>query len=401
MVKQPNDVVITGVGIVTCHGTGKDAHLALLSAKTAPEPVLETEKFAPYVVHKLPEIDWSQQIAKRGDQRQMENWQRLGVFAAGLALDDAGMKDDADACGTMDLIVAAGGGERDIAVDSLIVDEALQRNDREKFLIEKLKTELRPTLFLAQLSNLLAGNISIVHKVTGSSRTFMGEEAAGISAIATAFARIKAGQSTHTLVGGAFVSERPDILLLVEGIRAHQTGPWQPLWARDGSSGGGMILGTVGAFLVLESREHAEARGAHIYAVLDAVEGDRGQRDDGKLEARLGGMVPEADQLSAADTVVFSGASGLADLTQREKALLTERFVGMPVRGFAGSIGHSVEAQFPAGLALAALAIDSGATVPAFDPAHETAQAGAAKHAIISTVGYVRGEGLAVLSANA
>jgi 3-oxoacyl-[acyl-carrier-protein] synthase II len=401
MVKKPNDVVITGVGIVTCHGTGKDAHLALLSATTAPEPVLETEKFAPYVVHKLPEIDWSQQIAKRGDQRQMENWQRLGVFAAGLALDDAGMKDDADACGTMDLIVAAGGGERDIAVDSLIVDEALQRNDREKFLIEKLKTELRPTLFLAQLSNLLAGNISIVHKVTGSSRTFMGEEAAGISAIATAFARIKAGQSTHTLVGGAFVSERPDILLLVEGIRAHQTGPWQPLWARDGSSGGGMILGTVGAFLVLESREHAEARGAHIYAVLDAVEGDRGQRDDGKLEARLGGMVPEADQLSAADTVVFSGASGLADLTQREKALLTERFAGMPVRGFAGSIGHSVEAQFPAGLALAALAIDSGATVPAFDPAHETAQAGPAKHAIISTVGYVRGEGLAVLSANA
>lgn len=401
MVKQPNDVVITGVGIVTCHGTGKDAHLALLAAKTAPEPVLETEKFAPYVVHKLPEIDWSQQIAKRGDQRQMENWQRLGVFAAGLALDDAGMKDDADACGTMDLIVAAGGGERDIAVDSLIVDEALQRNDREKFLIEKLKTELRPTLFLAQLSNLLAGNISIVHKVTGSSRTFMGEEAAGISAIATAFARIKAGQSTHTLVGGAFVSERPDILLLVEGIRAHQTGPWQPLWARDGSSGGGMILGTVGAFLVLESREHAEARGAHIYAVLDAVEGDRGQRDDGKLEARLGGMVPEADQLSATDTVVFSGASGLADLTQREKALLTERFAGMPVRGFAGSIGHSVEAQFPAGLALAALAIDSGATVPAFDPAHEAAQAGPAKHAIISTVGYVRGEGLAVLSANA
>ncbi|MCJ8239005.1 beta-ketoacyl-ACP synthase [Peteryoungia algae] len=401
MVKQPNDVVITGVGIVTCHGTGKEAHIALLSQKTAPEPVLEAEKFKPYVVHKLPEMDWSQQIAKRGDQRQMENWQRLGVFAAGLALDDAGMKDDADACGTMDLIVAAGGGERDIAVDSLIVDEALMRNDREKFLIEKLKTELRPTLFLAQLSNLLAGNISIVHKVTGSSRTFMGEEAAGISAIATAFARIKAGQSTHTLVGGAFVAERPDILLLVEGIRAHQTGPWQPLWSRDGSSGGGMILGTVGAFLVLESREHAEARGAHIYAVLDAVEGDRGNRDEGKLETRLGQMVPEAASLAAADTVVFSGASGLADLTQREKAHLAERFAGMPVRGYAGSIGHSVEAQFPAGLALAALAIDSGAIVPAFDPAHETAQTAPARHAVISTLGYVRGEGLAVLSANA
>jgi 3-oxoacyl-[acyl-carrier-protein] synthase II len=85
---------------------------------------VETERFKPYPVHPMPEIDWSQQIAKRGDQRQMENWQRLGVFTAGLALDDAGLKDNAEACGTMDMIVAAGGGERDIKVDSLIVDEA-------------------------------------------------------------------------------------------------------------------------------------------------------------------------------------------------------------------------------------------------------------------------------------
>ena len=50
--------------------------------------------------------------------------------------------------------------------------------------------DLRPTLFLAQLSNLLAGNISIVHGVTGSSRTFMGEETAGVDAVRIAFARI-------------------------------------------------------------------------------------------------------------------------------------------------------------------------------------------------------------------
>lgn len=208
MSKSANDVVITGVGIVTSQGVGVEPHVAFLNAAEAPEPRVEAEKFKPYPVHPLPQIDWSQQIAKRGDQRQMENWQRLGVFAAGLALDDAGLKDNLDACGSMDMIVAAGGGERDINVDSLIVDEALKRNDREQLLNEKLTTELRPTLFLAQLSNLLAGNISIVHKVTGSSRTFMGEEAAGISAIETAFFRIKAGQSTHTLAAAHF---RPNV----------------------------------------------------------------------------------------------------------------------------------------------------------------------------------------------
>ncbi|RVI02519.1 beta-ketoacyl-ACP synthase, partial [Sinorhizobium meliloti] len=168
MTKSANDVVITGVGIVTSQGVGAEPHVALLGAAEPPEVRIETERFAPYPVHPLPEIDWSQQIPKRGDQRQMENWQRLGVFAAGLALDDAGLKDNLEACGSMDMIVAAGGGERDINVDSLIVDEALKRNDRERLLNEKLTTELRPTLFLAQLSNLLAGNISIVHKVTGS-----------------------------------------------------------------------------------------------------------------------------------------------------------------------------------------------------------------------------------------
>src|SRR3546814_790871 len=170
----------------------------------------------------------------------------------------------------------------------MINERALKRDDREKRLNEKWTRELRPTMGLEQLSMLLAGNISIVHKVTGSSRTFMGEEAAGISAVETAFHRIKSGQSTHTLVGGAFVAERADIILLVEGIRAHATGDWQPLWQRSAEHGGGMMMGSVGAFLVLESRAHAEARGAHVYATLDAIEGDRGNRDDGRLEARLG-----------------------------------------------------------------------------------------------------------------
>ncbi|MND58305.1 3-oxoacyl-[acyl-carrier-protein] synthase 2 [compost metagenome] len=398
--KSDNDVVITGIGIVTGQGVGKDAHVALLSAVTTGKPTVETERFAPYPVHPLPEIDWSAQIVKR-DQRQMENWQRLGVFAAGLALDDAGLKEDAEACASMDMIVAAGGGERDIKVDSLIVDEALKRNDRDILLNEKLTTELRPTLFLAQLSNLMAGNISIVHKVTGSSRTFMGEEAAGISAVETAFHRIKAGQSSHSLVGGAFIAERADILLLVEGIGAHATGEWQPLWSRSGDNGGGMITGSVGAFLVLESRARAESRGAHIYAVIDAVEGDRGNRDEGKLETRLSRLAASASGLKRDDTVVFSGASGLVDLAAREKIVLEKEFDGAAIRGFGGVTGHALEAQFPLGLILAALSLDGKSLVPVFDTDHEKPMSKPANHAVVTTVGYTRGEGVAVLSANA
>ncbi|WP_312405342.1 beta-ketoacyl-ACP synthase [Rhizobium sp.] len=398
--KSDNDVVITGIGIVTGQGVGKEAHIALLSGAAAGKPTVDTERFAPYPVHPLPEIDWSAQIVKR-DQRQMENWQRLGVFSAGLALDDAGLKEDVEACASMDMIVAAGGGERDIKVDSLIVDEALKRNDRDILLNEKLTTELRPTLFLAQLSNLMAGNISIVHKVTGSSRTFMGEEAAGISAVETAYHRIKAGQSSHSLVGGAFIAERADILLLVEGIRAHATGDWTPLWSRSSENGGGMIMGSVGAFLVLESRARAQARGAHIYAVIDAVEGDRGNRDEGKLEKRLSRLATPASGLKGEDTVVFSGASGLVDLAAREKAVLEKEFEGAAIRGFGGATGHGLEAQFPLGLALAALSLDGNSLVPVFDAENEKQMTKPASHAVVTTVGYTRGEGVAVLSKNA
>ena len=401
MSKAQNDVVITGIGIVTCQGVGKDAHVALLKADKAPATIVETEKFKPYPVHPLPEIDWSQQIPKRGDQRQMENWQRIGVFTAGLALDDAGFKDDLEACGTMDMIVAAGGGERDTNVDTLIVNEGLKRNDRELLLNEKLTTELRPTLFLAQLSNLLAGNISIVHKVTGSSRTFMGEEASGISAVETAFHRIKSGESSHALVGGAFSAERLDMILLIESINAHAIGDWHPVWSRKPEDGGGMIMGSLSAFLVLESRAHAEARGAHIYATIDAVEGDRGRRDEGKLEARLERMLAPAKQAPGDATVVFSGTTAIPDLAKREKAVIEAQLPEAAIRGYSGVSGHGLEGQFPLGLAFAALAVANKAKVPPFDAAHEKPMATGARNAVVTTVGHARGEGIAVLSAEA
>src|ERR1051326_3932529 len=159
---MPAEAWITGIGIVSCLGEGPDAHWqGLIEARPRPD----TSRYAPYVVHPLAPVEFDKQIPKKGDQRQMEPWQRIGTYAAGLALESAKMKGDAALLGSTDMIVAGGGGERDTPVDATLM------------------SGLRPTLFLAQLSNLLAGNISIVHGATGSSRTFMGEEAAGIDAV--------------------------------------------------------------------------------------------------------------------------------------------------------------------------------------------------------------------------
>jgi 3-oxoacyl-[acyl-carrier-protein] synthase II len=191
---------ITGVGMVSSLGEGPDAHWQRLNEA---KPHLDAKSFAPYIVHPLAPVDFDKQIPKKGDQRQMEPWQRIGTYAAGLALDSAGAKGNAALLGRMDMIVAAGGGERDFTADGLILTGLSKADRPDLFLNERLMSDLRPTLFLAQLSNLLAGNISIVHGVTGSSRTFMGEESAGIDAVRIALARIASGQSDITLVGGA------------------------------------------------------------------------------------------------------------------------------------------------------------------------------------------------------
>src|SRR4051812_7173658 len=74
---------ITGVGIISCLGEGREPHWAGLHA---PPPRPDTELFAPYPVYRLAPIEFDKQIPKKGDQRQMEPWQRIGTYAAGLAL---------------------------------------------------------------------------------------------------------------------------------------------------------------------------------------------------------------------------------------------------------------------------------------------------------------------------
>jgi 3-oxoacyl-[acyl-carrier-protein] synthase II len=186
------DVLITGIGLVTSLGEGIERHVAAI--RDGEQPKVDTTTYAPYPVHIGSPLELDRQIPKKADQRQMEGWQRLGVYAAGLALDSAGLKDDVAAKAELQLIVAAGGGERDQAVDAQILTGLRDASDKDAYLNEHLMGDLRPTLFLAQLSNLLAGNISIVHGVTGASRTFMGEEQAGVDALRTATARIASGQ---------------------------------------------------------------------------------------------------------------------------------------------------------------------------------------------------------------
>jgi 3-oxoacyl-[acyl-carrier-protein] synthase II len=390
------EVWITGIGIVSCLGEGPDAHWQRLEAA---KPSADTTTFAPYIVHPLAPLELDKQIPKKGDQRQMEPWQRIGTYAAGLALDSAGAKGNAELLGRMDLIVGAGGGERDQAVDSVIMTGLRKAANPDVFLNERLMNDLRPTLFLAQLSNLLAGNISIVHGVSGSSRTFMGEEAAGFDALRIARARIEAGQSDIVLVGGAHNGEREDLLVLYEAGGYTLKDRFAPVLERK-EQGGGFALGSLGAFLVLEAADHARARGAAAHAKLSRVVSDRSNRKPGSITALLerlwSGLAP---QLASGRLAIISGATGAEPATSEERDFLNAR-AGVPVRATGTHIGHGMEAQFPMNVALAAVALSHGKLFAAADGSEmERPMDGALAQVVVTGVGHWRGEGMALVEA--
>jgi len=393
---DPRDALITGIGLVSSLGEGAEAHWQALNLGGGFRPRVDKERFAPFIVHPIGPLALDTQIPKKGDQRQMEMWQRIGTYAAGLALDSAGVKADRDLLARMDMIVAAGGGERDFATDEALLAALSRAEHPESLLNERLMADLRPTLFLAQLSNLLAGNISVVHGVVGSSRTFMGEEAAGMEAVRTAWARITAGQGEIFLVGGSLNAERPDVLLEYEMVRLLLRDDYAPVWDRQ-ARGGGLVLGSLGCFLVIESRAHAERRGARVWAKLASVVTERCRRAPGEATANARrSLAPLAPRLDRTGAAVISGASGAPAPTQEERRFLDT--LGLPARATASALGHSLEPSFPASLALAAIALTKRRLFAPLE-ASEAPMEADLRQVLVTSWGHWRGEGLALLEA--
>jgi 3-oxoacyl-[acyl-carrier-protein] synthase II len=393
-----HDVMITGIGLVTAMGEGADANYAALNGGGA--PTYDRQAMAPFAIHAQAPLDYDKLIPKRTDQRQMEFWQRLGVFAAGLALRDGGVLGNMTILPKIHMIAAAGGGERDIATDEEIMTGIRTASDRDAYLNAQLSKKLRPTLFLAQLPNLLAGNISIVHGVAGSSRTFMGEEAAGLDALGAMVARIGAGEVDIGLVGGAFSALRPDLALVFGFAGSLLSGEPTGVWSRA-ARGGGMILGSVGAFLLLESRSHALARGAPTVAIVGPALSDRSSRAPGAAGGNARKLWTTMKSFLAPGPVgILSGATGVAPITAEERSFLDEagREHDLYIRATGARIGHSLEATVPANVGLAAVALRKGGYFPPFEPGTvEREAAKAPSQIVVTSFGHWRGEGMVLV----
>jgi 3-oxoacyl-[acyl-carrier-protein] synthase II len=393
------DVWVTGVWLVSSVGDGPQAHWTRLNDPCAPLPVQPGR--AGWPVHPLPATDFSSQIPSRLDLKRMGPLQALGAYAAGRALESAGLKGSAEILSEAVVVVSGSAGERDIQLDESIFAEPARFTDRA-VLNEMLSTRTRPSFFLTQLPNLLAGNISILFGVTGGSRTTMGDELAGVSAYRIGCQLVDDGSYDVALVGGAFDAQRPDLLMLYGFGEYAWRHAHRPVALRS-QRGGGFMLGTMAAFFVLESADHARARGASPWCRVGGVSTHHTRRQRGDVASALEKSWEELELSQTAGTAgVISGATGVSPSTEEEMtalSVLASRRAGTCVRAPGTLFGHGMEASFPFNVGIAALALKQGRLYPALsgDPLDRSGM-DALDSALVTSVGHWRGEAVALLS---
>jgi 3-oxoacyl-[acyl-carrier-protein] synthase II len=96
---------------------------------------------------------------------------------------------------------------------------------------------------------------------------------------------------------------------------------------------------------------------------------------------------------------LITGATGVEPVTSEEKAFLRQH-PGFAVRATGTMFGHTLETQFPLGLALAALSLSRGALFPPNDPTGlEVEKAGHPDQIVVVGAGHWQGEGMALVEA--
>lgn len=303
-------VYITGYGLLSSLPEDEKAIWHMFNhADEHIKDVVNAQKFAPFFCHPLTPYPVEMQIPNHSDRRAMDTSMQAAVYTAGKALEMAQLKQETEQLADTDIIICFSGGGRDEAVDQEILQSCSAAHDTGNLLNEKLMKNVRPTLFLGQLPNLLAANIAIVHGTTGYSLTLMGEEMGGAQAIQIACQRIQSGKAKRVLVGGVSVNDTIENMLHFASAKLLLSDTFLPIWDRQA---GGICLGSGSGFLVLESEESALERKIKPLAQLSQL--------------YLGTHLPSFE-IFPSQMAVLSSVSAYPSHLQQEKELWNRDYI--------------------------------------------------------------------------
>jgi 3-oxoacyl-[acyl-carrier-protein] synthase II len=253
-------VVVTGLGAISPLGLDvATTWAAAVSGKSGAGPItlFDASQYDTRIACEVKDWDPTAYL----DRKEVRHTDRVVQFAIGAALQalkDAGLEITPENAGEVGVLVATGVG----GIGTL--------SEQFKVLMERGPSRVSPFLIPMFISNMTAGQVSIVTGARGPNFTITSACASSGHAIGEAAEIIRRGDASAMLAGGA---EAAIVPIGVSGFcaeKAMSTRNNEPERACRPFDAGrdGFVMGEGASMLLLEDLELAQARGARIYAEI-------------------------------------------------------------------------------------------------------------------------------------
>jgi len=375
-------VVVTGFGALAPNGNTAEAFWeATRSGKSGLARIesFDVSGFPVQIAGEVKDFDAAKFVPNRKALKIMGRNVRLGVAAARRAMERSGLAESPPESSRFGVVMGSGIVPTDVeelghAILASLDEEG--RFDLQRFGSAGQKM-LFPLWLLKHLPNMVAAHISIFHRAQGPNNTIVTACSAATQAIGEAMRIVERGDADVMLTGGADSRIDPLSLVAYTLLGALSTSRRPPEQAsrpfdreRDG-----FVLGEGAACLVLESEEHARARGATIhaecagygssfdaFAVTQPEPEGRGAVQSMRAALDDAGIGPEGiDYISAHGTSTL--LNDLAE-TIAVKTVFGDRARQVPMSSIKSMIGHLIGAAGAMEALISVLAIRDGVVPP-------------------------------------
>lgn len=253
-------VAITGIGVISPVGTGKEKFWeALKAGRSGVGPVtrFKADDFHTRIAGEVKDFDPAAFLEKK-DLKRMDRFAQYAVAASKMAVADAGLELDKEDRERIGVILGTGIGGTETF------------EEQHQILLEKGPGRISPFFIPMMIANMGAAQVAIILGLRGANFTVVNACAASANALGAALRTIQYGEADVVISGGSEASVTPMALGGFCAMKALSTRNDEPERAsrpfdrlRDG-----FVLGEGAGVVILESLEHAQRRGARIYAEL-------------------------------------------------------------------------------------------------------------------------------------
>lgn len=253
-------IVITGIGVITPIGTGNEKFTqALRQGKSGANKitVFDASSFSTQISAHVKDFVVEEHIDRK-KARRMARFTQFGVAAAKMAVKDSGLDVTKEDPSRIGVITGTGMGGLDVI------------EEEEKVLLEKGPRRVTPFLIPMIITNMLPGEIAIDNGFTGPNYAVSSACASANHAIGDAMRMLRYGDADVIITGGSEAAITPLGLAgfcSAKALSQRNDDPEKASRPFD-KERDGFLMGEGAAMFVIETLEHAQKRGARIYAEL-------------------------------------------------------------------------------------------------------------------------------------